>query len=101
MEIFTAQGATLVPLTLVANLSPVLLIPGQYATSVVDTGGKFAASMVDNGGKFAKVGVQMVFFNLQISNPQILGLNSQSKIRKFLRYMSFKISKPQSRKFLR
>jgi hypothetical protein len=30
-------------LTLVANLPPVqLLIPGQYATGVVDNGGKFA-----------------------------------------------------------
>jgi hypothetical protein len=50
-----------VPLTLVANLPPVLMIPGQYSTSVVDTGGKFGTSMVDNGGKFAKVGMQMFF----------------------------------------
>jgi hypothetical protein len=66
----------------VANLPPVLLIRGNYATSVVDTGGKFAASMVDNSGKFSKVGVQMFFksANLKsanswaqfaIKNPQI------------------------------
>jgi len=42
-EIFTVQGAPLVPLTLVANLPPVqLLIMWQYATGVVDNGGKLA-----------------------------------------------------------
>jgi hypothetical protein len=45
--------------------------------------------MVDNGGKFAKVGMQFFL------NPQILEFNSQSKIPKFLRYVSPKISNPQ------
>jgi hypothetical protein len=53
------------------------------------TSGNFAASMVDNGGKFAKVGMQILL------NPQIFGLNSQSKIPKFLRYANPKISYPQ------
>ncbi len=34
-------------------MPPVLLIPWQIATGVVDTGSKFAAGIVDTGGKFA------------------------------------------------
>jgi hypothetical protein len=37
--------------------------------------------------KFAKVAKQLFFLN-----PQILGLNPQSQIRKFIRYMSPQIS---------
>ncbi len=43
----------------------------------------------------SKVDAQMLFFSPQIANPQILGLNPQSKIRKFLRYASPQFSNPQ------
>jgi hypothetical protein len=78
----------------VANLPPVLLIRGKYATSVVDTDGKFAASVVDNGGKLSKVGVQMFFksANLKSANSWAQFAN---KIHKFLRYASSKISNLQ------
>jgi hypothetical protein len=32
------------------NLAPLLLVPVQIATSVVDTGGKFATGVVGTGG---------------------------------------------------
>jgi hypothetical protein len=50
--------------------------------------------MVDNGGKYAKVGMQM---HIKFRKSQIhkFGLNSHSKIRKFLGYISSKISNPQ------
>jgi hypothetical protein len=80
-----------------------LIYQWQIATGVIDTGGKFdtsgkfdtgsnfAASIFDSVGKFTKMGTN-VFLNSQIANPQTLGLNLQSQIRKFLRYASSQIS---------
>jgi hypothetical protein len=65
---------------------------GKFDTSgKFDTGSNFAAGIIDSGGKFTKMGTN-VFFNSQIANPQTLGLNLQSQIRKFLRYASSQIS---------
>ncbi len=83
-----------------ANLPPVSLIPvanclwchwhpchwyqWRIATGVIDTGGKFAPvslTLVANFQRWPQ-------FFFKFTNPQTLGLNLQSQIRKFLRYAS-------------
>jgi hypothetical protein len=51
---------------------------------LIDTGGKFTAGVVDQICKGGRAAVLL--------NPQILGHNMQSQIRKFLRYVSPQIS---------
>jgi hypothetical protein len=50
----------------------------------IDTGGKFTGGVVD---QICKGGHPAVLLN-----PQILGRNTQSQIRKFLRYVSPQLS---------
>jgi hypothetical protein len=50
---------------------------------------------VPSNGNYQEGGRLNVFLSHQIANPEILGLNPQSKIRKFLRYASPQITNPQ------
>ena len=50
---------------------------------------------VPSNGNYQEGGRVNVFLSPHIANPEILGLNPQSQIRKFLRYASPQITNPQ------